>query len=243
MTADPARARTSASGSAARPIVEDASLALRARRIDGAGRPERRRQDHADARARRPAAGATAASSSTAGRSRDLRRASGRAASPICRRATSSIGRCRWPRSWRSAAIRMAIRSRAPTEPTAPPSQRALAATGDRSLRRAAGHHAVRRRTRAGGAGARAGDRSRRAARRRADRVARSAPSARGDGAAARRRARGRRGAGGGARSGARRALRRPRAGDGPRPARRRRAARRSAERGSGSPRCSASRP
>ena len=51
-------------------VVDGAALDLRAGELDGADRAERRRQDHADARARRPRARRRAASRSTAGRSR-----------------------------------------------------------------------------------------------------------------------------------------------------------------------------
>ena len=50
-------------------VVDGATLDLRAGELDRADRPERRRQDHADARARRPRCRRRAASRSTAGRS------------------------------------------------------------------------------------------------------------------------------------------------------------------------------
>ena len=172
------------------------SIARVARRCTGrarrAGRAERRRQDHADARARRAAAGRGRHRARRPRARGNSRRASARAASPICRRATRSIGRCRSPRSSRSAAIRTPIRSRRPQRRR--PRRGRARARGDRH-RGASPSASVT--TLSGGERARVAlaralaTRGADPARRRADRVARSAPSARGDGAAAPRRARG----------------------------------------------------
>ena len=199
------------------PIVEGADARAARRRADRAGRAERRRQDHADARAGRPAAGRRPHRASTAAPlAEHCQRASARA-----RIAYLPQGHVfHWPMPvaavvalGRHAACRSVLR--ASTDDDRAAVARALAATATETFATRAGHDAVGRRAGARGAGARAGDAGADPARRRADRLARSAPSARGDGVAARRRARRRRGAGDRARSRAGRALRRPRAGDG----------------------------
>ena len=72
------------------------------------GRTERRRQDHAAARAGGLAAVRRRPSRSAATPCRRCRYANEQSALPICRRGTSCTGRCRRATSWRSAAIRMA---------------------------------------------------------------------------------------------------------------------------------------
>ena len=150
-------------------------------------------------------------------------RATGRAASPICRRATSSTGRCRSPRWSRSAAIPMPTRSRRSPTPTAHAVAQGAGGDRDGKLCDTAGHHAVRRRAGAGGAGAGARVRGADPARRRADGLARPAASTGGDGASGPRRARWRRGACDRARPRARRTLCRPHRDHGSRAAGRRR--------------------
>ena len=225
MTRDAARGR--AVGAARRQPRRRARHARsQGRRADHADRPERRRQDHADARARR------AASRPTGRIELEGRPLATFSARERARRiAYLPQGHVfHWPMS---VAAVVALGRHPHADAFAPltdggPRRRRPRARRHRgrALGGARGHHVVGRRARAGRAGARAGDASADPARRRAHHVARSAPPARGDGAAGPRRARRRRGAGDRARPRARRALCRPRRDDGARPAggRRRRA-------------------